>query len=242
MADVPYKRVLLKMSGEALMGDSQFGINEAALDRLTDDVIAAKSTGAEMGIVIGGGNIFRGMKAATETGMDRSVADSIGMLATIMNGLAFQDALEQKGQDTRVMSAFPISAVAEPYIRRRAIHHLESGRVLILAAGTGHPYFTTDTAAALRAAELKAEVLLKATQVDGVYDKDPKKHADAKRYDAIDYGRVLAGDLGVMDATAVSLCRSCSLPIIVFDLSVKGNIIKVLSGQDVGTRIDDGQS
>jgi uridylate kinase len=239
MTQAKYKRVLLKMSGEALMGDSSYGINESALTRITDDIIAAHETGVEMGLVIGGGNIFRGMKAATETGMDRSVADAIGMLATIMNALAFQDALEQKGVDTRVMTAFPLAAVAEPYIRRRAIHHLEEGRVLILAAGTGHPYFTTDTAAALRAAELKAEVLIKATQVDGVYDKDPRKFTDAKRYDQIDWGDVLSQNLGVMDATAVSLCRSCSLPIIVFDLSVPGNIIRVLSGQDVGTRIGD---
>lgn len=237
MADLKYKRILLKMSGEALMGESDYGIDPKGIDRVSNQIIRIKQTGVELAIVIGGGNIFRGMQAATQGGMNRSMADYMGMLATIINGLALQDALEQKGLDTRLMTAFPLHVVAEPYIRRRAIHHLECGRVLILAAGTGQPYFTTDTAAALRAAEVGADVMIKGTQVDGVYDKDPNKYKDAVKFDKLDYTKFLQLDLGVMDATAVSLCRSCSLPIIVFDLHNADNIIKVLHGEKVGTII-----
>jgi uridylate kinase len=237
MSDLKYRRILLKMSGESLLGDSEFGINTVALDQAAEQIIQTRKTGVQLAIVIGGGNIFRGMKAAASSGMDRSVADSMGMLATVMNALALQDALERKNIKTRVMTAIPLSVFAEPYIRRRALHHLDKDRVLILAAGTGHPFFTTDTAAALRAAELHCNVIFKATTVDGVYDKDPKLHSDAVRFDKLDYSTFLNRDLGVMDAAAVSLCRSNKIPILVFDLSETANIIGALHGQNIGTLI-----
>lgn len=237
MPELKYGRVLLKMSGESLLGDGNYGIQPDALDDMAAQIVRIKKTGVQLSIVLGGGNIFRGMQAAAESGMDRSVADYMGMLATIINALALQDAIERKGEDTRVMTAFPLTVIAEPYIRRRAIHHLEHDRILILAGGTGHPYFTTDTAAALRAAELGCEVVFKATKVDGVYDKDPMVHHDAKKFENLDYNSFLQMNLKVMDATAVSLCRSCDLPILVFDLSDTGNIIRVLYGEKVGTTI-----
>lgn len=237
MPKLKYGRVLLKMSGESLLGEGDYGINPDALEKMAAQIVEIHNTGIQLAIVLGGGNIFRGMQAAAKSGMDRSVADYMGMLATIINALALQDALERKGEDTRVMTAFPLSVIAEPYIRRRAIHHLDHGRILILSAGTGHPYFTTDTAAALRAAELGCEVIFKATKVDGVYDKDPEVHRDARKFETLNYNQFLQLDLKVMDATAVSLCRSCELPILVFDLTETGNIIKVLYGEKVGTTI-----
>jgi uridylate kinase len=203
-------------------------------------VKAVTALGVQVGIVVGGGNIFRGMAAATATGMDRATADYIGMLATAMNGLALQDALERADVPTRVMTAIDMNEVAEPYIRRRAVRHLEKGRVVVFVAGTGNPYFTTDTAAALRAVEIGAQVVLKATKVDGVYDKDPVKHPDAKRYPAITYGQVLVDGLRVLDAAAVSLCMENDLPIVVFDLDAHENILKAVRGEKVGTLISKG--
>ena len=237
MTKLKYKRVLLKISGESLLGESAYGIDDQALISCAAQLSEIRKTGIELAVVIGGGNIYRGMVRAAQSGMNRSVADQIGMLATVMNALALQEALERNGTDARVMTAFPANAISETFIRRPAIRHLEKGRVLILAAGTGHPFFTTDTAAALRAAELEAEVILKATTVDGVYDKDPKANGDAVLYDRIDYAEYLRKDLKVMDGTAVSLCRSCKLPIIVFDLTDPANIINILYGDNVGTRI-----
>jgi uridylate kinase len=231
-----YKRLLLKLSGEALMGKGQFGIDMNVTERLARDVAEAMRAGAEIGIVVGGGNIFRGMAAAAK-GMDRATGDYIGMLATVMNGLALQDALEKLAIPTRVMTAIAMNEVAEPYIRRRAIRHLEKGRVTIFVAGTGNPYFTTDTAAALRAVEINADVLLKATKVDGVYDADPLTHPGARRYAQLGYADVLRDQLKVMDAAAISLCMENDLPIVVFDLNQPDNITRVATGEPVGTRI-----
>jgi len=235
-----YQRILLKLSGEALLGKLEYGVDPEVVAFVAEQVKAVTALGVQVGIVVGGGNIFRGMAAATATGMDRATADYIGMLATAMNGLALQDALERAGVPTRVMTAIDMNEVAEPYIRRRAVRHLEKGRVVVFVAGTGNPYFTTDTAAALRAVEIGAEVVLKATKVDGVYDKDPAKHPDAKRYPAITYGQVLVDGLRVLDAAAVSLCMENDLPIVVFDLDAHENILKAVRGEKVGTLISKG--
>ncbi len=228
------KRVLLKLSGEVLMGDQQFGIDPAFVMELAQEVKTARETGLEICLVIGGGNIFRGMAGAAQ-GMDRAQADYMGMLATVMNALAMQSALEQLGVQTRVQSAVQMDQVCEPVIRRRAERHLEKGRIVIFAAGVGAPYFTTDSGAALRAAEMNCDALLKGTSVDGVYDSDPKKNAAATRFDTVTYGKVLADDLKVMDASAVALCRDNNIPIVVFSIREKGNLARVLSGQGVQT-------
>ncbi len=234
-----YKRILLKLSGEALMGKSQYGIDPATLHRLAAEVKAVHDMGVEVALVIGGGNIFRGVSASTQHGMDRASADYMGMMATVMNALAMQDAIEQMGLPTRVLSAIEMKELCEPYIRRRAIRHLEKRRVVIFAAGTGNPYFTTDTAAALRAMEIHAEVLLKATKVDGIYDRDPAKNADAVRYERVTYLEVLQRNLQVMDSTAIALCRDNKLPVIVFNLQNSGNIGRVVGGDlSIGTRVD----
>ena len=230
------KRVLLKISGEALMGGLGYGIDPKVCLSIAKQIKEVKKNEIEIAIVIGGGNIFRGLSAASK-GMDRSTADYMGMLATMLNGLALQDALEKTGTHTRVMTAIEMQELAEPYIRRRAVRHLEKGRVVIFVCGTGNPYFTTDTAAALRAIEIGADIILKATKVDGVYSKDPVKYKDAKRYTNLDYMEVLKNKLKVMDATAVSLCMDNDLPIIVFDMKKKGNIIKAVSGKKIGTVI-----
>lgn len=234
--DYKYKRVLLKLSGEALMGDTGYGIDPKVVEELAVQIKQVVEDGVELAITVGGGNIFRGMSGSAE-GMDRSQADYIGMLATCMNALALQDAFERHGIDTRVQSAIEMRQVAEPYIRRRAIRHLEKGRVVIFAAGTGNPYFTTDTTAALRACEIDAECLMKATKVDGVYDSDPKSNPDAKRFEEISYMEVLSRELHVMDSTATSLCMDNSLPMLVFDLTTPGNISRALKGENIGTTI-----
>ncbi|HVR89476.1 MAG TPA: UMP kinase [Novosphingobium sp.] len=230
----PIKRILLKLSGEVLMGEQQFGIDTEFVARIAEEVKAAKDTGLELCLVIGGGNIFRGMAGAAK-GMDRAQADYMGMLATVMNALAMQNALEQIGVHTRVQSAIQMDAVCEPVIRRRAERHLEKGRVVIFAAGVGSPYFTTDSGAALRAAEMKCDALFKGTSVDGVYDADPKKVKSAKRYDTLSYDTVLANNLQVMDASAVALCRDNKIPIVVFSIRERGNLAKVLAGQGIQT-------
>ena len=239
MNSTPYKRVLLKLSGEVLMGSQQFGIDSDFVAELAKEVKAAKETGLEICLVIGGGNIFRGMAGAAR-GMDRAQADYMGMLATVMNALAMQNALEQLGVETRVQSAVQMDQVCEPVIRRRAERHLEKGRVVIFAAGVGAPYFTTDSGAALRAAEMRCEALLKGTSVDGVYDSDPKKNPDAKRYDTVDYDTVLADNLQVMDASAVALCRDNNIPFVVFSIREQGNLAKVLAGQSTKTIVQKG--
>ena len=231
-----YKRVLLKLSGEALMGEQQFGVDPAVVVRIAEDVKGIQKLGVETAIVIGGGNIFRGLVASAR-GMDRATADYMGMLATVINGLALQDALEQAGVLTRVVTAIEMRAVAEPFIRRRAIRHLEKGRVVIFAAGTGNPYFTTDTAAALRAMEIKADVILKGTKVDGIYTADPMLDKTATKYDSISYLQVLERQLRVMDATAISLCMDNRLPIVVFNLRAAGSIRQVVMGEPVGTTV-----
>jgi uridylate kinase len=228
------KRVLLKLSGEVLMGDQQFGIDPETVSELAQEVKDAKDGGLEICLVIGGGNIFRGMAGAAK-GMDRAQADYMGMLATVMNALAMQNALEQLGVETRVQSAIEMDEVCEPVIRRRAERHLEKGRVVIFAAGVGSPYFTTDSGAALRAAEMKCDALLKGTSVDGVYDSDPKRNPDAKRFETVSYDRVLGDNLKVMDASAVALCRDNSIPIVVFSIREKGNLARVLAGEGVQT-------
>ena len=234
MAGYLYQRVLLKLSGEALMGDAGYGIDPAVTERLARQVKALHDDGIEVGIVVGGGNIFRGL-AGSAKGMDRSQADYMGMLATVINALALQDAFERTGCPCRVMSAIAMNEVCEPYIRRRAIRHLEKGDVVIFAAGSGNPYFTTDTAAALRACEIDAECLMKATKVDGVYDKDPVKHPDAVRFDRITYHEVLLKGLAVMDSTATALCQDNRMPIIVFNIEGEDNIRAALRGEKVGT-------
>ncbi|HEX5657361.1 MAG TPA: UMP kinase [Polyangiales bacterium] len=234
-----HKRILLKISGEALCGSiGGFGIDPATLRTVCSELAEVHATGAELGLVIGGGNIFRGLKGNAQ-GMDRTAADHIGMLATVMNGLAVQDALEKLGVPTRVMTALQINAVAEPYIRRKAVRHLEKGRVVIFAAGTGNPYFSTDTAAALRAMEIQAGVLCKATKVEGVYTKDPMKFGDATMFRRLSYDRFLQERMGVMDSTAVTLCRDNKLPIRVFALAERGNIQRVVQGEDVGTLVSE---
>ncbi len=234
MANSKYKRVLLKLSGEALMGDLGYGIDPNVIKHIASEIKAIVASEVELAIVVGGGNIFRGMKASAR-GMDRATADYVGMLATVMNALALQDGLEKAGVVTRVLSAMEISEVAEPYIRRRALRHLEKGRVIIFAGGTGNPYFTTDTAASLRAAEIGAEVLLKATKVDGIYDRDPVGNPDAVKYDSLSYLDVLTQDLKVMDMTAITLCKDNNIPLIVFDLGRPGNIERAVRGETIGT-------
>ena len=231
-----YARVLLKVSGEALMGEGNYGIDVGTVDRIAADVKEAADSGTQICMVIGGGNIFRGLAGAAK-GIDRATADYMGMLATVMNALAMQAALERSGLPSRVQSAIPMSSVCEPYIRRRAIRHMEKGRVVIFAAGTGNPFFTTDTAAALRAAEMNCDALLKATQVDGVYSADPKKYPDAVRYESLSYHEVLARDLAVMDASAISLSRENGIPILVFSLHDRGALARVLKGQGRATII-----
>ncbi|OUP08227.1 UMP kinase [Collinsella sp. An2] len=234
MSTYLYKRVLLKLSGEALMGDGGYGIDPKVTDRLARQVKDLVDDGVEVGIVVGGGNIFRGMAGAAQ-GMDRAQADYMGMLATVMNALALQDAFERTGSSCRVMSAIQMNEVCEPYIRRRAMRHLEKGDIVIFAAGSGNPYFTTDTAAALRACEIGADCLLKATKVDGIYDKDPVSHPDAKRFDNISYHEVLVRGLQVMDSTAAALCQDNSMPIIVLNIEGEDNIKRALKGEPVGT-------
>ena len=229
-----FRRILLKLSGEALMGSGQFGIDPTEVARIAGEVKLAQAAGFELCLVVGGGNIFRGLAAAAQ-GFDRANADYMGMLATVMNALAVQNALEQVGVDTRVQSAIPMPSVCEPYIRRRAERHLEKGRVVIFAAGTGNPYFTTDTGAALRAAEMKCDAIFKGTSVDGVYDADPKKVATAKRYDVVSFSKVLADDLRVMDASAIAMCRDNDIPIVVFNIRETGNLARVLAGEGVST-------
>ena len=236
MADFIYKRALLKLSGEHLAGDQGYGIDPKVIKGLAVQIKRIKEQGLEIAITVGGGNIFRGMAASTE-GMDRSQADYIGMLATVMNALALQEALEQEGVYTRVQSAIAMQQVAETYIRRRAIRHLEKGRVVLFAAGTGNPYFTTDTTAALRACEINADVLLKATKVDGVYDSDPMKNPDAKRFERISYLDVITKGLQVMDTTAISLCMDNKLPLIVFSIVKEGTMEAILRGEQLGTTI-----
>jgi len=228
-----FNRILLKLSGEALMGDGQFGIDPDAVSRLADEIRTAKQ-GHELCLVVGGGNIFRGLAGAAK-GFDRASADYMGMLATVMNALALQNALEKIGVDTRVQSAIPMATVSEPYIRRRAVRHMEKGRVVIFAAGTGNPFFTTDTAAALRAAEMGCDALFKGTSVDGVYDADPKKVSGARRYDTVSFNQVLSDDLKVMDASAVALCRDNNIPIVVFNIREQGNLARVLGGNGIVT-------
>jgi uridylate kinase len=231
-----YGRVLLKLSGEALMGEQQFGIDPAVTTQIATDIAEIQGLGVQVAVVIGGGNLFRGL-AASAKGMDRATADYMGMLATVINGLAMQDALEHIGVSTRVASAIEMRAVAEPFIRRRAVRHLEKGRVVVFAAGTGNPYFTTDTAAALRAMEMKADVILKGTKVDGIYTADPMLNPTATKYDSISYLQVLARGLKVMDATAISLCMDNKLPIVVFNLRTQGNLRRVIMGEAVGTTV-----
>jgi uridylate kinase len=233
-----FKRILLKLSGEALMGDGAYGIDVAAVTRLADEVKAAREAGFEICLVIGGGNIFRGLAAAAQ-GFERATADYMGMLATIMNALAMQNALERAGVDTRVQSAIPMASVCEPYIRRRAQRHLEKGRAVIFAAGVGSPFFTTDSGAALRAAEMRCDALFKGTSVDGVYDSDPKKNAAAVRYERVGFNEVLAKDLKVMDASAIALCRDNSIPIVVFNIREHGNLARVLRGEGTSTIVTD---
>lgn len=232
-----YKRVLLKLSGEALMGKEPYGIDSDVMREIAEEIREVHRMGVEVALVIGGGNIFRGVSGASK-GMDRSTADYMGMLATVMNALAMQEALEKCGIATRVQTAIDMTEVAEPFIRRKAIRHLEKGRIVIFAAGTGLPFFTTDTTAALRAAEIGAEILLKATKVDGVYDTDPETHPDAVKYDRVSYTEVLGKDLKVMDATAISLARDEKMKIVVFNLRKKGNIKKVIMGQSIGTVVE----
>ena len=229
-----FNRILLKLSGEALMGEGQFGIDPETTLRMAHEIANAREAGHEVCLVVGGGNIFRGLAGAAK-GFDRSTADYMGMLATVMNALAMQNALEKIGIHTRVLSAIPMASISEPYIRRRAVRHMEKGRVVIFAAGTGNPYFTTDTAAALRAAEMNCDALFKGTSVDGVYDADPKKVATAKRYERLSFNRVLGDDLKVMDASAIALCRDNNIPIVVFNIREQGNLARVLAGEGVAT-------
>ena len=234
-----FNRILLKLSGEALMGDGQFGIDPAVAAGLAGEIAEAKAQGHELCVVVGGGNIFRGMAAAAQ-GFDRATADYMGMLATVMNALAMQNALERQGVDTRVLSAIPMSTVSEPYIRRRALRHMEKGRIVLFAGGTGNPYFTTDTAAALRAAEMGCDALFKGTSVDGVYTADPKKNPDAHRYDSVSFDTVLSDNLKVMDAAAVALCRDNNIPIVVFNIRQAGNLARVLAGSGTATIVQNG--
>ncbi|KTG17311.1 MULTISPECIES: UMP kinase [unclassified Guyparkeria] len=231
-----YRRVLLKLSGEALMGEQPFGIDPAVINRLGDDIQKLRDQDVEVAVVVGGGNIFRG-EGLAGAGMDRVTGDQMGMLATVMNGLAMQDVLERRDLKVRVMSAVSIHAVCEDYIRRRAVRHLEKGRVVVLVGGTGNPFFTTDSGASLRAAELKADLMIKATKVDGVYSADPTTHDDAERYDHLTYNAVLDQRLGVMDATAIVMCRDQHMPLMVVDINEPGNLVRAVSGESVGTLV-----
>lgn len=231
-----YKRILLKLSGESLMGEQAYGISEAMLNTYADEIIAVAKTGVQVAVVIGGGNIYRGMSGVAK-GIDRVQGDHMGMLATMINSMALQAALEKKGINTRLQSAIKMEQIAEPFIRRRAVRHLEKGRVVIFGAGTGNPYFTTDTAASLRAVEIHADAILKGTRVDGIYNKDPEKHTDAVRYERLQYSEALIGNLQVMDMTAFALCQENRLPIVVFDINRPGNLMKVIEGQEVGTLV-----
>lgn len=230
----PYQRVLLKLSGEALMGSLPYGIDPSIVHGIAKEIAEVVSQGMQLAIVVGGGNIFRGVKGAA-AGMDRATADYIGMIATVMNAMTLQDALEQQNVPTRVQSAIEMKELAEPYIRRRAMRHLEKGRVVVFGAGSGNPFFTTDTTAALRAAEIDAQLIMKATKVDGVYDSDPNINPDAKKFQSLTYNHVLTHDLKVMDSTAIALCKDNDIPILVFNLSVTGNIRKALLGESIGT-------
>ncbi|MGU9963665.1 MAG: UMP kinase [Candidatus Halichondribacter symbioticus] len=236
MPKTPYKRILLKLSGEVLMGEQSYGLSPPTIQRIAGELKDVYDSGVQLCLVIGGGNIFRGLSASAQ-GMERTTADYMGMLATVMNALAMQSALENKNIPTRVLSAIPMDQICEPYIRRRAMHHLEKRRVCIFAAGTGNPYFTTDTAATLRASEMACDAIMKATQVDGVYDKDPNKHTDATRYDTISYDDILHKNLKVMDAAAIALARDNDLPIIVFNLKEKGAMMRVINNQGCFTRV-----
>lgn len=231
-----YQRILLKLSGEVMAGPGSFGVDPARVKALAEEVAEVARTGVQIGLVVGGGNFFRGVAAAARD-MDRVTADHMGMLATVINALALQDSLEKHGMPTRVMTAITMNEVAEPYIRRRAIRHLEKGRIVIFAGGTSNPYFSTDTAATLRGLEIHAEIVAKATRVDGVYDKDPLTNSDAKRFPEISYSEVLAKNLRVMDASAVAMCRDNRLPVVVFDLNVRGNIMRMTMGEPIGTLI-----
>lgn len=238
--NLKFKRVLLKLSGESLMGSQEFGIDNKILQFFAEEIQKAYNAGAELGIVIGGGNIYRGL-SATSQGIDRATGDQMGMLATLINSLALQNALEKKGIYTRLMSAINMEAIAEPYIRRRAIRHLEKRRIVIFGGGTGHPYFSTDTAASLRAVEINADVIIKGTRVDGVFDSDPEKNPNAFRFDQISYLDVLKKNLRIMDLTAVSLCQENNLPMIVFNMDVPDNLLKLITGEDIGTLINNGE-
>ena len=231
-----YHRILLKLSGEALMGAADYGIDPEVIGRLANEIIAVQRAGSEVGVVIGGGNIFRGAGLAA-AGMDRVTGDHMGMLATVMNALAMQDAIEKRGGFARVMSAIPIHDVAEDYIRRRAIRHIEKGRIVLFAAGIGNPFFTTDSAAALRAVELGADLLLKATKVDGVYTADPARHADATRYESLSYDEVIEHRLEVMDTAAIALCRDHGMPLRIYDMTVAGNLMRIMHGESIGTLV-----
>lgn len=239
MNNLKYKRILLKISGEALAGEAGYGLDGGVLARVAQELKEVHDAGVEIGIVIGGGNIFRGMKAAVEQGMDRAMADYTGMLATVMNSVALQDFLERAGTNTRVLSAIEMKEIAEPFIQRRAIRHLEKGRIVIFAAGTGNPYFTTDTAAVLRAAQIDAQAIFKATDVDGVFDRDPQKFQDAVRFETLSYLQVLDKGLKVLDSTAVSLSMDNKIPIVVFNMETPGNIIRAALGENVGTTVCD---
>mgnify|MGYP006140739783 FL=1 len=236
MSSPAFRRILLKLSGEVLAGKQGFGIDPKKATELANEVKSIYEMGVSIGLIIGAGNIFRGLQAATK-GMDRVTGDYLGMLATIMNAISLQDALEKVGVETRTLSAITVSKIAEPYIRRRALRHMEKGRVVIIAGGTGNPYFTTDTAAALRATELNAEVLIKGTKVDGIYDKDPVVNSDAKRYKSISFNEVLSKNLRVMDLTAITLCKENALPIRVFNINNKGDLKRLLNGEDIGTTV-----
>jgi uridylate kinase len=240
VAKPAYRRVLLKLSGEALMGKQEYGIDPGVLSDLSAEIRQVTGLGVQVALVLGGGNIFRGIRTSREYGIDRASADHMGMLATVINSLALQERLERDGVVTRVLSAIEMRAIAEPYIRRRALRHLEKGRVVLFAAGTGNPFFTTDTAAALRAMEINADVILKATKVDGVYDRDPMVHKKAKKYAELTYIDVLQKNLKVMDATAISLCMDNGLPIVVFNLTRRGNIVRAVRGEKIGTVVHGG--
>jgi len=236
VAPTTYQRLLLKLSGEALMGPREYGVDPETVAALAGELAEVHATGLELALVIGGGNIFRGVSASAR-GMERTSADAMGMLATVMNALAMQSALENQGVPTRVQTAIPMQSLAEPYIRRKAMRHMEKGRVVIFAAGTGNPYFTTDTAATLRAMEIGADAIFKATKVPGVFDKDPALHPDAVRYDAISYREVLSKGLRVMDSTAIAMCMENSLPLVVFDMTVSGNLVRACGGESIGTTV-----
>jgi len=237
-APLKYRRILLKLSGEALMGEADYGIDPKVIGRLADEIIEVQKAGIQIGVVIGGGNIFRGAGLAA-AGMDRVTGDHMGMLATVMNALAMQDAIERRGGYARVMSAIQIHDVAEDFIRRRAVRHIEKGRIVLFAAGTGNPFFTTDSAAALRAVEVGADLLLKATKVDGVYTADPARHKDATRYDTLTYDQVIEGKLAVMDTAAIALCRDHGMPLRIYDMTVAGNLMRIMHGEAVGTLVSE---